>query len=295
MSRLKSINNTYLLIGIALSAIVLVGVGYYFVSIDENNSSIEDPEFDFQYEETGMTVRQTAGSFNDIQVQIQYLNGTLQSENAPVSNQSPTFALTFDSRLSDVQNINILVNGSVVASPQPSSQTNSNLPIESISDQEITRNELLQLSAEEFVSSGTDIIRSEWRLGDGTRAVTEQLSHEYDQSGSYEVILTVADAKGRIGTQSFNVTVEDSLILTDSISELPDRIDIGEEFELSAYNITSDNIDSYRWLMGDGTEYTQQSITHQYSTVDTYNVTLRVSKDGRTESISQTIQALSAP
>lgn len=47
---------------------------------------------------------------------------------------------------------------------------------------------------------------------------------------------------------------------------------------------------TYRWDFGDGRTETGRTVTHRYETHGTYNVTLRVTKNGRTDSVTQNVK-----
>ncbi len=51
------------------------------------------------------------------------------------------------------------------------------------------------------------IVQYEWRLGDGTFATTPTIFHEFQESGSYRVFLTVTDDQGNAATHSMILQV----------------------------------------------------------------------------------------
>jgi len=115
-----------------------------------------------------------------------------------------------------------------------------------------------------------------WDFGDGTTATGETVTQNYDEPGSYTVILTVTDAAGNSATDAVTVTVED-VTPPVAVAGSDQTVDEGAiaSFDGSA---STDNvgIDSYEWDFGDGTTSTGQSVDHVYDDPGSYTVELTV-------------------
>ena len=63
-----------------------------------------------------------------------------------------------------------------------------------------------------FIDSSNDpdgnIVNRTWNLGDGTIMYGQQATHSYQEKGNYNVILSVLDNTGAIGSYTQKITVE---------------------------------------------------------------------------------------
>ncbi|MCJ8275012.1 MAG: pre-peptidase C-terminal domain-containing protein [Psychrosphaera sp.] len=74
----------------------------------------------------------------------------------------------------------------------------------------VTTTALTAVFSNSSTDADGDISSYAWSFGDGTSASKDSPSHTYAQAGSYNVELTVTDAKGLTGTVTNNVTVQSS-------------------------------------------------------------------------------------
>ncbi|RMG22149.1 MAG: PKD domain-containing protein, partial [Bacteroidetes bacterium] len=140
-----------------------------------------------------------------------------------------------------------------------------------------------------FVASGTNVQQYKWDLGDGailTGPDLSQLTHTYEQAGSYQPVLAIRDAdacevlipspdsvrvfpapRAEFGADTLRFCQEGEVVFTDlSTSESP--------------------IASWRWEFGDGSISEEQHPTHFYSSPGNMDVQLTVTTvDGCTSQL----------
>ncbi|WP_135851127.1 PKD domain-containing protein [Halorussus salinus] len=142
-----------------------------------NASNVSSYEWTFgSATESGQEVSHTydsAGTY-DVTVNVTYDNGTSVEESATIEAVEPS-------------------DGSPTAAFSLSSQT-------------VANNEAVELDA----SSSSDdegIASFDWQFGDGESASGETVEHAYDETGEYEITLTVTDTDGNTDTANETVTV----------------------------------------------------------------------------------------
>ncbi|MFT3798207.1 PKD domain-containing protein [Microbacterium sp.] len=142
----------------------------------------------------------------------------------------------------------------------------------------------LTVSVDGSASSDTDgtIASYQWSWGDGTSSVASSdatASHEYQNSGSYEITLTVVDNDGGSDTASAQVAVvapnaAPIAAFTSSVSGATVSVDA------SGSTDTDGTVASYSWAWGDGSEPSIGVLaSHTYAAGGTYTVTLTVTDD----------------
>jgi len=132
-----------------------------------------------------------------------------------------------------------------------------------------------------------DIVSYAWNFGDGETGTGAKTSHVYDDEGTYTVTLTVTD----------NDDLTDSDTTTTTVSRPPPppknkkpKADAGPNVKISVGSIIhfsgagsydpDGEIVSYRWDFGDGAKDSGMNVSHVYSELGHYTVTLTV-KDNR--------------
>ena len=137
-----------------------------------------------------------------------------------------------------------------------------------------------------------------WNFGDGVTSNNQNPTHQYQNYGSYNVILEVTDSDGLTDTNGITyITVKKRPTAQFSFSPLTPKLDDTIQFTdlSSAYNST---IISYSWNFGDGTTSTEKNPTHKYLNSGTYTVTLEVTDSNglkRIKTVSIPINQNQAP
>ena len=121
-----------------------------------------------------------------------------------------------------------------------------------------------------------------WNFGDNETSTELNPTHVYKKSGTYTVVVTIADGDLYQLTQSVTVNV------TDNVNNAPEAAFISEvngktvKFTNKSSDKDGDQL-SYVWDFGDGQKSTDANPTHVYADYGNYSVKLTVS-DGKTES-----------
>lgn len=127
-----------------------------------------------------------------------------------------------------------------------------------------------------------------WDFGDGTDGTGVAPTHDYQEAGAYTVTLTVTDDLGATGSTSRSVRVGNQPPVADFLplcSGLSCAWDGGYSTDPDG-----DEIVSFAWTLGDGTEKSGQIVSHTYAAGGTYEVTLTVTDDlGATGSTSRDV------
>jgi len=104
-----------------------------------------------------------------------------------------------------------------------------------------------------------------WNFGDGSSSTSANPSHTYVSAGSYTVTLTVTDACGTVDVTTSAIDICQTVIpnFTNTFS--------GSTFTFSAQ---PSGLSNYDWNFGDGSTGSGINVTHTYSSIGTYYVTL---------------------
>ena len=104
-----------------------------------------------------------------------------------------------------------------------------------------------------------------WNFGDGSSSTSANPSHSYASAGSYTVTLTVTDACGTVDVTSSTIDICQTVIpnFTTTFS--------GSTFTFAAQPA---GLSNYDWNFGDGSTGSGLNVTHTYSNIGTYYVTL---------------------
>jgi len=157
----------------------------------------------------------------------------------------------------------------------------------------VPEGDVLHLSAAASSPYG-DITHYGWTFGDGNLASGAATSHQWAQDGSYEVRVEVHDAIGAPATDSFFVTVTDtvpqaSFVVNRSRGPLPHTVAFSENVP-TPY----DGLAGIEWNFGDGSPASTISApTHVFTTSATPTVAFSaIDGDGSIASVSQRVQVL---
>jgi PKD repeat protein len=140
-----------------------------------------------------------------------------------------------------------------------------------------------------------------WIFGDGntTSTANPTITHIYGTSGNYTVTLTVQNSEGLTGSTTKNVTVQNlPPIAAFTFYPTTQATNRPVTFNASGSYDPDGSIANYTWTFGDGniTVASVATITHVYSTVGNYTVTLQVKdSQGLSNSTSRIVQICFAP
>lgn len=155
----------------------------------------------------------------------------------------------------------------------------------------------VRLDASGSFSTNGPITAYSWDAGDGTTSSAKVWSHDYSQSGTFPVRLSVTDSLGRTATYIKQVTIDVSV--SGNKSPIPA---FSSSLGADGRTVSFDGVDStdpdgtiasYRWSFGDGSPAvttTVPTVDHTYTTDGTFNPTLTVTDNsGGTGAISHPV------
>jgi PKD repeat protein len=116
-----------------------------------------------------------------------------------------------------------------------------------------------------------------WDFGDGTRGSGQTVQHDYAQSGTYTVSLTVTDDGGATDTVAKTVTIENT---APTASFTPSCSGLSCSFDGGTSTDSDGTISDYSWDFGDGTRGSGKTVQHDYNNGGTFQVTLTVTDSG---------------
>lgn len=145
-----------------------------------------------------------------------------------------------------------------------------------------------------------EVLTYVWNFGDGGSGTGALVDHAYAQDGTYDVVLTVYDAKGassqaRLSIQALNplptatfAYSPRSLIDSGYIIGTSEKI----TFDASA-SADDEEVASYDWNFSDGQYAVGPVVVHQFAYPGTYNVTVTVTdNDGGQSTYVQPIKVI---
>ncbi len=130
------------------------------------------------------------------------------------------------------------------------------------------------LSPVNFLNTSTGSgLSYDWDLGDGTTATTKDVTHSYASSGGYQVQLIVTDAMGCTDTTIQNFDLMD---LTTNFGFKINSVNCKDStFTVIFTDSSLATATGWFWDFGDGDTSIYKNPVHTFSTIGTYNVTLR--------------------
>lgn len=136
-----------------------------------------------------------------------------------------------------------------------------------------------------FFTNQTDISDEwVWNFGDGNGSTAENPSHEFTETGTFDVTLTATNnGCSRSLTKTNLVTVKPPIAKFNVTANCSNRLQ---------YNFIDQSTGATTWFwdFGDGTTSTATSPTHNFPNFGTYNVTLTVTNDTCSHSITKAVR-----
>lgn len=134
-----------------------------------------------------------------------------------------------------------------------------------------------------------------WEFGDASNSTDKIVNHSYNNFGVFTVNLTVTDEDGNISKDTTTATIKAKPIAEFTYSPEKPRLENEILFDSSG-STDPDGNDSnltYEWNLGDGTNKTNQSFTHNYTNEGEYIVTLLVTdEEGYNDTVKKTISVV---
>jgi gliding motility-associated-like protein len=129
---------------------------------------------------------------------------------------------------------------------------------------------------ESSINAPGTITGFQWDFGDAITSNLENPTHQYFNSGAYNIDLTVTSADGCTNNVITPINVYPPPTINLSVQD-----DCAEEVFAFTNNssIPIGSIDIIDWEMGDGTPYASMSVNHVYANAATYSVTLSMISD----------------
>ncbi|WP_162802272.1 PKD domain-containing protein [Ornithinimicrobium murale] len=140
-------------------------------------------------------------------------------------------------------------------------------------------------------SDGT-ITSYEWDFGDGASGSGVTSEHEYAQSGTFSVALTVTDNDSATHTATQELVVEAGNVAPDAAMDVS-CAQLVCEFDGSLSSDSDGTVESYSWDFGDGSTATGPLVSHEFAEAGSQTVSLTViDNDGATDTVSETLQVV---
>jgi gliding motility-associated-like protein len=127
-----------------------------------------------------------------------------------------------------------------------------------------------------------------WNFGDGNTSTQEVPQHDYFQSGSYTVTLTVTSSTGCVRGGN---TINTIMVYTPTVASFTCPEEASELMPEIQFTNTSSNAASNQWDFGDNSFSTTVSPLHVYASKGTYKVMLKTtSPNGCLDTVSKIIE-----
>ncbi len=147
-------------------------------------------------------------------------------------------------------------------------------------------------STDEGVACGANCTYS-WIFGDGTTGSGIRTTHTYRGVGTFNVVLSVTDARGMAASTTQALSVSAATPPTASFLMSPTPVGINQDVFFNAEQsraVLPRTIVSYGWNFGDGRTGSGVTVSRNFPTNGSYNIVLTVTDD--VGAMAQTSQAL---
>ncbi|MBI5669851.1 MAG: PKD domain-containing protein [Chloroflexi bacterium] len=220
-------------------------------------------------------------------VQTPVINGLLGIWNTTAV-QDAVYQLRLRVYLRDGSSLYTVVNNiriqNQVPTPVPSNTPNVQRPIAAFTQDRA--NGQAPLVVRFFNQSSGQISSYSWNFGDGGTSPDPNPTYTFRSPGVFNVTLTVTGPGGSSNV-SRQINVQGASAPVAAFTQ--DRVSGPSPLTVKFTNQSTGQITTYNWNFGDGTQSAEQSPTHQFTTVGTYNVILTVSGPGGSSSVTRKI------
>ncbi|HSN75715.1 MAG TPA: PKD domain-containing protein, partial [Anaerolineae bacterium] len=164
--------------------------------------------------------------------------------------------------------------------------------------QGVTGQPLLFNARNATAAPGRQIVRCEWRFGDGSGAEGVEVTKTYGAAGSFDVTLVVTDDAGLTGVAVQQVAIvaptatPTPIVPPVAIISGPSQVVAGVAVTFDGSSSTPvGGLASYQWNFGDGGGATGATVNHAFAQAGVFNVTLVVTNTtGQTSQAGLTVQ-----
>ncbi len=125
-----------------------------------------------------------------------------------------------------------------------------------------------------------DSVRYQWYFGDGTTGRGSQLSHVYEQAGSFRVTLTATDQHGSASVAVKTIMINTPPRLSVQAKPLSGLVPLSVDFDASATVDEEGDPLKFQWDFGDGQGSAGTQVSHTFASAGEYTVNLLVT-DGK--------------
>lgn len=128
-----------------------------------------------------------------------------------------------------------------------------------------------------------------WNFGDGTTGSGQVITHQYRSISTFPVALTVTDQRGATAQTIQPVPVSAAAPPTVTFTTSPTEVNVGDTIFFNASESKAAEgrvLVDYFWDFGDGTTASGSAVSHIYAAAGTYVVTLKVTDDAGTFTVS---------
>lgn len=164
-------------------------------------------------------------------------------------------------------------------------------PIASFTAQNFCYQDIVQFT-DLSTTNSTQIIAWQWNFGDGTTSFNQNPTHTYQNTGNYNISLTVTTISGCSSSITNSITITQPPIVNFGF----DNVCANSPVNFSDSTIATYPIQNWHWNFGDNSYSQENSPSHNYSNNGTYTVKLIVElQNGCSDSISKNINILENP